>query len=441
MQKVNGITIGTGVSGNSGTNGTSGAAGTSATSGTSGTRGTSGTSGLNTSTDVQVFTTLGLSTWTKPSGVKSVEVILIGGGGGGGAGRRGAAGTIRFGGCGGGAGGLTINNYPDPSLLGATEGVYVGAGGAGGTVSSDSTNGGNGGNSSDSYFGYVDSGKGNATYKLVANGGSRGLGGIQPKLPPNSTSNGLAGGAGGLGIHSGGSGAYSGQQWEFADNYFVSTAGTYSNIVSFINLSSLTVPNFNVGDTVYVSQYTGYTNAQYQGLHKVIAKYIVTDPYLPEMSSQQYVVVIDVSFVSSTGTEGGVIYGIVTNSDAETTLYSPSGGGAGGGINSLASPKSGSAGGTTLLTSSSADVGGAGGAANIDPTSAGSGTGGAANGYIGRGGGGGGAHSRNGGAGALYGGGGGGGAAGLNGDSTIRGLIYGNGGDGAQGIVVVISYF
>lgn len=440
MQKVNGITIGTGVSGNSGTNGTSGAAGTSATSGTSGLRGTSGTSGFNTSTDVQVFTTLGLSTWTKPSGVKSVEVILIGGGGGGGAGRRGAAGTIRFGGCGGGAGGLTINNYPDPSLLGATEGVYVGAGGAGGTVSSDNTDGGNGGNSSDSYFGYVDPGKGNTTYKLVANGGSGGLGGGQPKLPPSS--NVLAGGAGGLGIHSGGSGAYSGQQWEFADNYFVASAGTYSTpVVGFINLSSLTVPNFTVGDTVYVSQYSGYTNAQYQGLHKVIAKYIVTDPYLPGMSSQQYLVVIDVSFGTSTGTEGGVIYGIVTNSDAETTLYSPTGGGAGGGINSLASPKSGSAGGTTLLTSSSADAGGAGGAANISPTLAVGGASGTANGYIGRGGGGAGAHSGRGGAGALYGGGGGGGAAGLNGDTVTRGVIYGNGGDGAQGIVVVISYF
>jgi hypothetical protein len=432
MQKVNGITIGTGVSGNSGTNGTSGAAGTSATSGTSGTRGTSGTSGLNTSTDVQVFTALGASTWTKPSGVKSVEVILIGGGGGGGAGRRGAAGTIRFGGCGGGAGGLTINNYPDPSLLGATESVYVGAGGAGGTVTSDSTDGSNGVGGVGSYFGYSVT-----SWKIVANGGSIGSGGGQPtSLVPV-----FSGGPGGLGIYSGGSGAYSGQQWEFADNYYVTAVGTYSNIVGFINLSSLTVPNFTVGDTVYVSQDAGYTNAQYQGLHKVIAKYIVTDPYLPGMSSQQYVVVIDVSFGSITGTEGGVIYGIVTNSDAETTLYSPSGGGAGGGINSLASAKSGSAGGTTLLTSSSADVGGAGGTANISPTLAVDGASGTANGYIGRGGGGGGAHSRRGGAGALYGAGGGGGAAGLNGDTTARGVIYGNGGAGAQGIVVVISYF
>lgn len=79
--------------------------------------------------DVQVFSTPGDHTWTKPAGAKYVEIYLIGGGGGGG---RAAATTSTqnaIAGCGGpGAGAYS---FLAASTLGATENIFVGAGGAG----------------------------------------------------------------------------------------------------------------------------------------------------------------------------------------------------------------------------------------------------------------------------------------------------------------------
>lgn len=77
----------------------------------------------NSPTDVQIFTTTGANTWTKPAGAVAVEVTLIGGGASGGNGvtnqRAGA----------GGAGGGYIHAIFLASALGATETVTVGAGG------------------------------------------------------------------------------------------------------------------------------------------------------------------------------------------------------------------------------------------------------------------------------------------------------------------------
>ena len=117
--------------------------------------------------DVQIFTATGANTWTKPTGGKWTEVILIGGGGGAGSGRRGAASTVRAGG-GGGQGGAGTKWGFQAALLGATETVTVGAGGAGGGAQTLDSNDGNDGTvGSDTTFGSF----------LTASGGDNGDGG------------------------------------------------------------------------------------------------------------------------------------------------------------------------------------------------------------------------------------------------------------------------
>lgn len=86
--------------------------------------------------DVQVFTTSGTATWTKPAGTpKTIRVIVGGGGAGGGGGAHVASGTAVAGGGGGGPGGWKEGFFPAADV-GATETVTVGVGGAGGAASS-----------------------------------------------------------------------------------------------------------------------------------------------------------------------------------------------------------------------------------------------------------------------------------------------------------------
>jgi len=73
---------------------------------------------------IQVFTSTGANTWTKPAGVTAIYVIVTAGGGGGG-------GSDSEGANGGGAGGTAIKWIT--SGLGSTETATVGAGGAGNT--------------------------------------------------------------------------------------------------------------------------------------------------------------------------------------------------------------------------------------------------------------------------------------------------------------------
>lgn len=103
-----------------------------------------------TTVSFQTFTASG--TWTKPTGVKLVHVRCWGGGGGGGA-------KPTWGG-GGGGGGAFVTGTFDASILPASVSVTVGAGGVG-VSSSSGTNGG-----ASSFGSY-----------LIANGGSRGVGG------------------------------------------------------------------------------------------------------------------------------------------------------------------------------------------------------------------------------------------------------------------------
>ena len=108
--------------------------------------------------NVQVFggpASSGSFTWNKPTGAKSVEVLMMSGGGGGGSGARQATTAGRFGGGGGGgAGGIFFKL--DADALASSETVTVGAGGAGGAaVTTDTTNGNPGTKGGDSVFGPI----------------------------------------------------------------------------------------------------------------------------------------------------------------------------------------------------------------------------------------------------------------------------------------------
>jgi len=106
---------------------------------------------ISTMADLQVFTTPGANTWTKPTAGNLVFIILIGGGSGGGSGRRGASAS---GGGGGSAGAVTFFILPKSSLNGS-ETVVVGAGGAGGAAQTvDSTDGNPGVAGADTVFRY-----------------------------------------------------------------------------------------------------------------------------------------------------------------------------------------------------------------------------------------------------------------------------------------------
>ena len=102
---------------------------------------------------VDVYSTPGTFTWTKPAGAKSVNVVVISGGGGGGSGRKAGVGSQASGGGGGGGGSYSLRDIT-ASILGSTETVVVGIGGPGGaSVTANSSNGAAGGVGGNSSFG------------------------------------------------------------------------------------------------------------------------------------------------------------------------------------------------------------------------------------------------------------------------------------------------
>lgn len=83
-------------------------------------------------TNVQVFSTPGSTSWTKPSGAVSVDVYVFGSGGGGGSGgRQSGSPQNATGGAGGGGGGFGYKKF-SAGALGSTETVTIGAVGTGG---------------------------------------------------------------------------------------------------------------------------------------------------------------------------------------------------------------------------------------------------------------------------------------------------------------------
>jgi len=107
--------------------------------------------GGSTPIDIQLFTSSGV--WTKPAGATIVEIYLVGAGAGGGSGRRGATLTARYGGGGGASGTLNAVKL-QAAALGATENVWIGAGGTGGAaVTVNDTNGNSGAQGAASFFG------------------------------------------------------------------------------------------------------------------------------------------------------------------------------------------------------------------------------------------------------------------------------------------------
>lgn len=145
-----------------------------------------GTSGSADAPLTAVYTITGVGLpWTKPTGARLIELILIGGGGGGGTGRSDVNGTLRPGGGGGGGAGYSHVIIP-ASMMDVTETVTVGAGGAGGVnpgaVVSNGATGTSGATSSITTLGS----------SILAGGGVGGGGG--------SAASGGLGGAGGRGL-------------------------------------------------------------------------------------------------------------------------------------------------------------------------------------------------------------------------------------------------
>jgi hypothetical protein len=195
---------------------------------------------------VDVYSTAGSTTWTKPSWATSIEVILIGGGGGGGSGRKGAAGTLRCGGGGGSGGGFSTTIFP-ASYVGATETVTVGAGGTGGaSQTTNSTNGNNATNGGDTSFGT----------KLYAPGGGGGAGGTASSGSPGTIARGTtAGGQGALSTSGGGSAAgigatatgSTGSTYGGGGGGSVTTANAVTNGGQGVNTTTGTAPTWKIG--------------------------------------------------------------------------------------------------------------------------------------------------------------------------------------------------
>jgi hypothetical protein len=172
---------------------------------------------------VQIFGTVGTSTWTAPAGVTSVRVLVAAGGGGGG---------MDMGG--GGGGGGVIENLNFPVTPGQSYSVVVGAGGAGApsagtqtgsqgqTTHNFSINATNGGNSTFASITATGGGFGGTSYFTSPLGGAAGNGGCGGGRSGYSNDNtvraggtgiagqGFNGGQGGPAYYSGGGGGAGG---------------------------------------------------------------------------------------------------------------------------------------------------------------------------------------------------------------------------------------
>ena len=169
---------------------------------------------------VDVYSTAGTFTWTKPANAKFVDVHLISGGGGGAGGRKGGTTppSVAPGGGGGAGGSYSMRSFA-ATVLGVNETIIVGAGGAGGAAQTNSNanglSGGAGGNSSFGAWAATTGGLGAQTVtptqavpgsaasaRAMFLGGSGGTGsfGSTPGTNGVNSTAGSAGGGGGGGL-------------------------------------------------------------------------------------------------------------------------------------------------------------------------------------------------------------------------------------------------
>ena len=162
------------------------------------------------SAQMDVYTTVGTATWTKPAGAKMVHVSVMSGGGGGGGGAKVASGTSCSGG-GGGAGSGCVDLFLRAADLPSSVTVTVGSGGTAGAGASSIGAGVAGGAGGFSSFGsYVRAERGSSGSGGQVNAqGSGGGGGQFGGNNGGTTTNGGSGQSGGY-TNRGGAGGGSG---------------------------------------------------------------------------------------------------------------------------------------------------------------------------------------------------------------------------------------
>lgn len=144
--------------------------------------------GTNVQRTITTYTTPGSYTWTAPTGVTQVQVLVVAGGGGGGWGASNADGNG-----GGGAGGVVYNSAYTV-VPGNNYSVTVGAGGATPSAAANSARGSSGGNSIfDTITAYGGGGGGSDTTNAGIAGGSGGGAGCGGSGGPYSGGTGTAG--------------------------------------------------------------------------------------------------------------------------------------------------------------------------------------------------------------------------------------------------------
>ena len=82
-------------------------------------------------------------------------------------------------------------------------------------------------------------------------------------------------------------------EWNFVDNFYSVIGGT-----AFVGFVSQETPYFSVGESIYVSQDEGFTNASYNGTHEIVS---ITQ------SGLTWSITVDASWATATPAEGGVM--------------------------------------------------------------------------------------------------------------------------------------
>lgn len=204
---------------------------------------------------IESFTTVGTTSWTAPTGVTSVQYLVVGGGGGGGGG-------YDTGGGGGGGGGMVLTGTLSVTP-GSTYTITVGAGGAASTNSYPSTPETAGGTGSNSVFSSVTALGGEGGKRSRVQTGASGLGGAAAINPSTASVGGSGGGSGAT--SAGGSGGGGGGASGPGSNGVSSAGGLGgTGISSSISGSSITYGTGGNGAKGQ-SQITGANGATNRG--------------------------------------------------------------------------------------------------------------------------------------------------------------------------------